>query len=167
MLKIFPYVKNIKFLTSDERWDLHFIKLAEIVGKKSKDPSTGVGAVITDTKHRIISTGYNGLPQKLEDSKDVLENRDKKLKQIIHAEENAIIFAKQDLDGCILYLWPMISCSSCASKVIQSGIKKVVTITSNEDRWKESFDISRKSFNLAGVDIIEYGYKSYNYIKEL
>lgn len=161
------YFKNIKQLTSEEKWDLHFLKMAELVGRKSKDPSTGVGAVIVDENYRVISTGYNGLPQKLQDDNKILNNRDRKLKQIIHAEENAIIFAKQDLDNCILYLWPMISCSSCASKVIQAGIKKIITITNNEERWKKSFDISRESFRTAGVEVIEYNTNSYNEIKEL
>lgn len=161
------YFKNIKHLSSEEKWDLHFLKMAELVGRKSKDPSTGVGAVIVDENYRVISTGYNGLPQKLQDDNKILNNRDRKLKQIIHAEENAIIFAKQDLDNCILYLWPMISCSSCASKVIQAGIKKIITITNNEERWKKSFDISRESFRTAGVEVIEYNTNSYNEIKEL
>ncbi|AXH72814.1 MAG: deoxycytidylate deaminase [Caudoviricetes sp.] len=165
MIKKFPYVDTINDLTSEQRWDLHFIELAELVGKKSKDPSTKVGAIIVDKNNRIISTGYNGLPQKLQDTNNILLDRDRKLKQIIHAEENAIIFAKQDLTNCVIYVWPMNSCSSCASKIIQAGIKKVVTITNTVDRWKNSFNITKESFKTAGVEFIEYDSKSYNIIK--
>ena len=31
---------------------------------KSKDPSTQVGACITDTEDRVLTTGYNGTPRR-------------------------------------------------------------------------------------------------------
>ena len=40
--------------------DNYFINIADEVATRSKDPSTQVGAVIVDEKHRPISFGYNG-----------------------------------------------------------------------------------------------------------
>ncbi|MEK6842042.1 MAG: cytidine deaminase, partial [Nanoarchaeota archaeon] len=44
-------------------WDEYFIKIAETVRLKSKDPSSQIGAVIIGPENQIISTGYNGFPR--------------------------------------------------------------------------------------------------------
>jgi dCMP deaminase len=36
-------------------WDNYFINIADEVATRSKDPSTQVGAVIVDKKHRPVS----------------------------------------------------------------------------------------------------------------
>lgn len=161
------FPKTVEELSSTIHWDFHYIGMAKHVSKKSLDPGTKVGSVIVDKNFRTISTGYNGLPKGIVDDPAILNDRDRKLKQIIHGEENAIIFAKQDLYGMYVYLWPFLSCSSCASKVIQAGIKRVITVSSDVDRWKESFDISLKSFSAAGVTVIEYSRESYDNLEEI
>ena len=42
--------------------------MAKLVSSWSKDPSTKVGAVITDDENRIISVGYNGFPREVIDN---------------------------------------------------------------------------------------------------
>lgn len=159
------FPESIEEMDSFTSWNFYFLKMAKLVSQKSKDPSTKVGAVITDKNHRIISTGYNGLPQGYGDPEDILNDRDKKLKQIIHAEENAIIFAKRDLTGNIIYLWPLISCSSCTSKIIQSGIKTLITVSDDNPRWQLSFKISRDTYEKCGVDVYEYNIESFQQLE--
>lgn len=138
-------------------WDNWFLGLAEYVSSASKDPSTKVGAVIVDDKRRIVSLGYNGLPVGIEDTSERLENRDLKYKLIIHAERNALLFSsRSDLSGCTLYTWPFMPCSSCASLIIQSGVSKVVSIKSDNPRWKEEFSLSEDLFKEASVPIFLY-----------
>ena len=43
-------------------WDEYFMGVALLAAKRSKDPSTQVGACIVDDENRILSTGYNGFP---------------------------------------------------------------------------------------------------------
>ena len=43
-------------------WDEYFMGVAVLAGKRSKDPSTQVGACIVSPENIIISTGYNGFP---------------------------------------------------------------------------------------------------------
>lgn len=167
MIKFFPDIKHFSELSSEEHWDYHYLGMAEHISKKSKDPSSKVGSVIVDNEHRTISTGYNGLPKGVDDIPEILENRDRKYAQIIHAEENAILFARQSLKNYMIYVWPMMSCCSCCSKIIQSGIKKVVTVTNDVLRWKESFDISRTTFDLCNVEVIEYDLDSYKNLKQI
>lgn len=138
-------------MTDLDKWYRRYLGLAEQVAGWSKDKSTKVGSVITKN-NRVISLGYNGLPEKLPDDDDILDNREIKLAQVIHSEINAILTAKQDLTGCSIFTWPFPPCSQCASVIIQAGITTVVSIDNMPERWKSSFELSIKNFNKAGVN---------------
>jgi dCMP deaminase len=88
------------------------------------------------------------------DTPDRLENREAKYRTIIHAEMNAILTAKQDLEGCTIYVWPFMPCSQCGSAVVQAGIKRVVAPKSDNDRWAESFAFTTEIFHEAGVELV-------------
>ena len=44
-------------------WNEYFIRMAELVAEKSKDPSTKVGVVVVGPDNEILSTGFNGFPR--------------------------------------------------------------------------------------------------------
>lgn len=134
-------------------WDFWLLGLAKYISTASKDPSTKVGAVIVDEDRRIVSLGYNGLPRGVDDSEERLTNRDLKYKLIVHAERNALLFARGSIKGCTIYTYPMMPCAVCASMVIQSGIKKVVAPVSDNPRWQEDFALSKQLFTEAGVQV--------------
>ena len=134
-------------------WDNWLLGLSKYISTASKDPSTKVGAVIVDADRRVVSVGYNGLPRGVEDSDERLNNRDIKYKMIIHAERNAILFAQKSLKDCTLYVYPMMPCASCASMVIQSGIKRVVAPISDNPRWQQDIELSMQLFNEANVEV--------------
>lgn len=139
------------------KWDQRFLELAEHIAEWSKDPSTKCGAVITKG-NKITSLGFNGLASGIEDYAERLVNRDIKYKMVIHAEENAILFAKQNLEGCTIYLWPFPPCSNCAAKIIQTGIKRVIAPVASSDlikRWGDSLKISANMYDEAGVEFVE------------
>lgn len=138
----------------NNKWNQRFLDLAENVAGWSKDPSTKVGAVIVNPDRQIMSCGYNGLPQGVEDTKERLENRELKYSLVVHAERNAIIFARQNLKDCYLYTYPFMPCSVCAGMIIQSGIKHVVSYKNYNPRWADSFDLSIKMFSEAKVELI-------------
>jgi dCMP deaminase len=120
------------------KWDSRFLKTAALVRLWSKDPSTKCGCVIADGK-AIVSTGYNGYPSGITDNPD--DSREVKLAKTIHAEVNAILYAKRDLSGCTLYVTPIPPCSNCAAIIVQSGISRVVIGIIPEldiTRWEES-----------------------------
>lgn len=139
-----------------EKWDKRFIDLAEHISTWSKDPSTKVGSVIVDDNRRIVSVGYNGFSAGVDDSEERYNNREIKYEMIIHGEINAILFANKDLKGCTIYTYPFMPCSRCASIVIQSGIKRVVSLPSNNPKWIDSFTLSKRLFNEAGVVVDLY-----------
>jgi dCMP deaminase len=102
---------------------MSFIEIAKVIGTKSKDPSTKVGAVIVDSENRIISTGYNGFISGNNEKLMTFE-RPMKYHLTIHAEMNALLFAKQDLTNKIMYVTHS-PCSECLKHILQSRIRKV------------------------------------------
>lgn len=135
------------------KWNKRFVEMARFVAQWSKDPSTQTGAVITDLKRRVVSVGYNGLAQGVEDLPERYSNREIKYKIIVHCERNALLFARGSVDGCTLYTWPFMSCATCCSMVIQAGIKRCVAPFSDNERWVAEFELSKQMFKEADVEV--------------
>ena len=81
--------------------------IAILSSKRSKDPSTQVGACIVDKDNRIVSMGYNGFPKGCSDNEypwDKVGNPlDTKYMYVVHAELNAILNARgKNLEGMTL-----------------------------------------------------------------
>lgn len=140
----------------ENSWPRRFLDLARTVAQWSKDPSTKVGAVISDPYNRIISVGFNGAPRRVSDSHERLWDREKKLLCVIHAEENAILFANRSLEGCTLTVWPLPPCAPCAAKIIQVGIARVITkepLIEHVHRWGRNLTVASEMFVEAGVEV--------------
>lgn len=136
------------------KWDKRFMELAEYISSWSKDPSTKVGAVIVDEDNRVVSTGYNGFPKNTKDLPSRYENKELKYKIVLHAEENAILYAKRNLNNCRLYISSLPPCAHCASIIINTGIKEVIYKKQEvSEKWRESFEISKMLFKEAKVKL--------------
>lgn len=147
---------------SGTNWHRYFFKLAELVSTKSKDQSTKVGAVIVGTDHEIISTGYNGMPRRVDDNKPERQLRPEKYDWMEHGERNAIYnAARRVLKGTTLYqMYASPPCVQCARGVIQAGIIRVVSpsfppFPGKGQQWEEEFKKSRKMLEEAGVEYLE------------
>lgn len=106
-------------------WDEYFMKIAETVALKSKDPSSKMGCVIVDKNKRVVSLGYNGMVQGADEAKMTLSERPMKYYFAIHSEMNAVIFAHQDLSGCTVYN-RVATCENCLKYCLQAGITRFV-----------------------------------------
>ena len=135
-------------------WDEYFMGVAILASKRSKDPSTQVGACIIDSDNRILSTGYNGFPQGCSDD-EFPWNRDEnagetKYSYVVHAELNAILNASgKKLASAILYVG-LFPCNECAKAIIQSGIKEVVYL-SDKYHNTSAMIASRRMLDAAGI----------------
>ena len=141
-------------------WDEYFMGIAVLSAKRSKDPSTQVGACIVNKDKRIISVGYNGMPRCCSDDEfpwDKNENPlDSKYLYVCHAELNAILNCdRRNVRDCICYT-TLFPCNECAKAIIQSGMSEVVYM---EDKYADSDSViaSKKMFDTAGVK-----YRLYN-----
>lgn len=133
------------------KWERRFLSMAELVSSWSKDPSTKVGAVIADPFNRVVSVGYNGPPRRTHD--DVVADRDRKLRRTIHAEKNAILFARRDLFGCSLFVTHH-PCAQCASLIAQAGIARVFHLPTPDQfavRWRDDMMEAQEIFDECGI----------------
>ena len=144
-------------MTRPDKWDLRLIGLAKHVAQWSKDPSTQVGAVIADEKHRVLSLGFNGFARGVRDLAERLENREIKYDMIIHAERNALLFANASVDGASVYVWPLLPCAQCAATLIQAGIAEVIAPAADAERakrWAAQTELARTRFAGAGRKVV-------------
>lgn len=143
-------------MTELDKWDRRFLKIAYEVSSWSKDPGTKVGAVLVKDR-RIISSGYNGFPQGIEDLPSRYDDRETKLNLTVHAEVNAILNAAKNgavTAGSTLYVtFP--PCISCSTAVIQAGISRIVRphLSTAPDRWLDSFSKGGRLLVEAGIEV--------------
>lgn len=138
----------------NEKWDLRFMKLAEMVSTWSKDPSTQIGVVLVKDR-KVVSTGYNGFPVGVADD-DRLNVREQKYPIIVHGEMNALLQAGHDSRGSTLYLWgfPGPPCQDCAKHVIQAGVTRIVTRAGEpEARWADAINAAYGILDEAGIPV--------------
>ena len=135
-------------------WDEYFMGVALLSAKRSKDPSTQVGACIVNNKNKIVGAGYNGLPMGCDDDEFPWEKQgeflDTKYPYICHAELNAILNnIGMDLKDCKIYT-ALFPCNECTKAIIQSGIREVIYLS---DKYKGSdiFKASKIMLDKAGV----------------
>ena len=145
------------------KWDEKYIDLARYFSTWSKDPNTKVGAVVIGKQGQILAQGYNGFPRGVLDTKERLEEREVKLKYVVHAEQNCIYNASHhgaSLHGSTLYVHGLPVCNECAKGVVQVGIKRVVMKFPAEisASWDESFFYSSSMFKEAGVAFTRFIY---------
>lgn len=144
-------------------WTRRYLQLAKQVSTWSKDPSRQIGAVAVSKERQVLSTGYNGFPRNIADSTARLSNREEKYKYVVHAEMNCIYNACYNgisLRGSTLYIYGLPVCSECAKGIIQVGVSKVIMqdpdYETDNSKWQESYELSKKMFSEAGVIYIRH-----------
>lgn len=141
-------------------WDEYFMGLAHLSAKRSKDPSTQVGAVIVGSDHRVVGIGYNGFPNGCSDDDFPWEREGEfgctKYPFVVHAELNAILNSKKDLNGCSIYV-SLFPCNECAKAIIQSGISRIVY---ESDKYADTDGVkaSKRMLQAAGIELVQLPY---------
>ncbi len=135
-------------------WDEYFMGIALLSAKRSKDPSTQVGACIVNQFNKIVGIGYNGFPIGCDD--DALpwgktsENlNETKYPYVVHAEANAILNSTKDLHGSRIFV-ALFPCNECTKLIIQSGVKEIIYLS---DKYKDTDSVkaSKKMLDMAKV----------------
>lgn len=143
-------------------WDEYFMGVAMLSSKRSKDPSTQVGACIVSENNKILSMGYNGFPSGCSDD-EFPWGRDNakedpynvKYTYVTHAELNAILnYRGGSLEGSKLYV-TLFPCNECAKAMIQAGIRTLVYV---EDKYADTPEVkaSKRMLDAAGVRYYQY-----------
>lgn len=140
-------------------WDEYFMGVAILSSKRSKDPSTQVGACIASKENKVVTMGYNGMPNGCSDD-DLPWGRsgedplDSKYLYVCHAEFNAILNSNIPLKDCRLYV-TLFPCNECAKAIIQSGIKEVIYL---DDKHAEDISClaSKRLLDMAHIAYRRY-----------
>ncbi|CUQ09904.1 cytidine deaminase [Clostridium baratii] len=139
-------------------WDEYFMGLALLSAKRSKDPSTQVGACIVSPNNRVLSVGYNGFAFGCSDDDYSWEREgeflETKYPYVVHAELNAILNNRGvSLENAKLYV-ALFPCNECAKAIIQCGIKEVIYL-SNKYADTDIVKASKRMFESAGVKLTQ------------
>ena len=139
-------------------WDEYFMGVAELSSKRSKDPSTQVGACVASKENKVLTMGYNGMPIGCDDDKMPWDREGSPLETkylyVCHAEFNAILNSTSSLKDGKMYV-TLFPCNECAKAIIQSGIKEVIYI-SDKYSTSDSVMASKKMFDICGVKYRKY-----------
>lgn len=136
--------------------------------RNSIDPNTRVGALIVGAAG-VMALGFNHFPTGVRASLGRLQDRDTKLRYMVHGEMAALLTALAGLGagviGGTLYLaaidaetgekWGGAPCENCTKHLIQAGIKRIVTLPMKNasSRWKEEIERSQATLKEAGVSL--------------
>jgi dCMP deaminase len=152
-------------MSISEKWDRRFLQLAKEVSTWSKDPSVGVGAVLVNDLKQVVGMGYNGFARGVADTEERLNDRETKLKLVVHAEVNAILQAGHAARGSTIYVYPSFMlppiCHDCCKTAIQAGVAGIVGYIPDESnprvqRWKDSIAVARGMWEETGRFIRSY-----------
>lgn len=139
--------------------DYAWLSMALAASQMSRDPSTRVGSVIV-RDGRLLSTGWNCFPRGIVVD-ERMQDREAKLKIVVHAEVHAIIHARQDVTGATLYtachgvdgLWGGPPCTRCAVHCIEAGITEVVSYPAKTVPSRWAADLEYAEALLAEADV--------------
>lgn len=141
-------------------WDEFFLRHVYLVGSKSKDQSTQIGAVLV-RDGILISEGYNGICRKVNDTVPERNIRPEKYHWTEHGERNAIYNAARHgiaTLGTVMFTnYP--PCTDCARAVVQAGVQEIVFHKqwadiwdkTKSDKWKGHDDRTTTMFKEAGI----------------
>nr|WP_317283915.1 dCMP deaminase family protein [uncultured Sellimonas sp.] len=141
-------------------WDEYFMGIAMLSGMRSKDPNTQVGCCIVSRDNKILSMGYNGLPNGCSDDefpweRDGEDPLETKYLYTVHSELNAILnYGGGTLKGAKIYV-SLFPCNECAKAIIQVGIKEVIYAC---DKYEDTVSViaSKRMMDSAGVRYYHY-----------
>ncbi len=125
---------TIEYITVDRpSWIEYFLGLCFYIARRSEDPNTQHGCILTDQHNHIIGTGYNSLPRSI--SPGLLPNtRPLKYQHMIHSEENALLNTTLDPwlipEGGIAYVTGR-PCLRCLYRLWNKNIQTIYYVDSD------------------------------------
>lgn len=139
--------------------DQYLLAIAKVTATRATCPKRAVGAVVADMGHRIVGTGYNGVPAGLPHCTDkpcsgvgLAAPKSHQHCNAVHAEVNAILVAGHQARGGTLAVTTS-PCKECAKVIINAGIRRLVFAEQNRlwDAADEYGTTPKDLLQMAGV----------------
>lgn len=148
------------------KWHKRFLDICNSIASWSKDKRTKTGCVIVKNR-RILTTGFNGFPIGVDDTKEERFEAPIKYMYTEHCDRNAIYQAARmgiKLEGAEMYLTGP-PCHDCSRGIVMAGLVAVYWPIDNPfekdqatfSRWKDSIEASFNILNEAQVKMIRIG----------
>lgn len=131
-------------------WDDYFLELAKTVSLRGDCTRSRVGAVLVDPYHRVVSTGYNGVPPGAPGclsgacprgwfSYGELPSTDSYENCIaLHAERNTVAYADPERRfGTTIYVTRR-PCTMCKELLLAEGVSRVVWLSADNIKCTET-----------------------------
>lgn len=132
---------------------------AWLTARMSPDPSTQLGAILLLQRGQGVDYTYgcNRIPPHA--PKHILQDREKKYAQVIHAEVDAIARAARlgfiTMNSAMVCPWAC--CTHCASVIIAAGVSRLVfdnaCLERCPDRWRASVTLGQEMLRREGVEV--------------
>ncbi len=141
-------------------WEEYFVDITHLVAKRSTCLRRQVGAVLVKDR-KILATGYNGAPSRLEhcfetgclrEQKKIPSGERHELCRGLHAEQNAIIQAAYHgvgIRGATLYCTNH-PCVICSKMIINAGIERIVYENGYAD------ELGREMLKLSAIEVEKF-----------
>lgn len=124
--------------TARRHIDQYFVDLLPHVASRSTCVRRAVGAIITNAKHQILATGYNGVPSGVKHCTSepcpgaLSKAGDTTLCEAVHAEQNAILQCRH-LDEATTIYCSCTPCFVCMKMLLNTPINRIVAIEQYND----------------------------------
>lgn len=112
-------------------WDEYFMGVAELSAKRSKDPSTQVGACIVSEDNKILSMGYNGFPMGCSDDEfpwgkecETSDPYNAKYFYSTHSELNAILNYRGEAWRGVSFMLPCFPVMNVQRLLSRRGLRR-------------------------------------------
>lgn len=126
------------------------------IAQTSPDPRTQNSAILTNDSGNQFVIAVNTFPDGIKHLPDRWNDRDIKLKYVLHAEANVLHTAAKfgiATEGLIM-VSPWAACTECAKVIIQCGIKKLITqLDQSHPFWMHNTREAHEMLREAGVEI--------------
>lgn len=114
------------------------METALIWSKRATCSIRSVGCVLADKNNRVIGIGYNGVARGVDHCTEGFQCRGIGLPsgqdfcEAVHAEQNAIISCRGEIDTCYVTLSP---CRSCIKLLLNTSCRRIVFL----EEWHDEF----------------------------
>lgn len=133
------------------------LPFARCAAAMSPDPSTKVGAAVVDHEGNVVGCDCNRFPTNLPIRPGDLENRERKLQRMVHAEVNALRIAGSQ--GYLL-VSTAVPCAACALAIASHSTILEVAYSPEPDyerRWLDNILVGLEILRDTGVRVHTIG----------
>jgi len=148
---------NTNIIIQEKTENIKLKKFFELAKSLQNNFNTTGASIIIDEHYTPIARGFRDLPYGF-DIKNINQFSLTEQEQLLESSIKSAIYktARKNIKNSTIFV-TFIPCIGCAKAILTCGINKVICpeptmILERDLRWKESFQITQKLFNVSGIE---------------